>query len=112
MSELGVKANGIMRILNTFITEKNLPDDFVCTTTVRNKMDEILKKKQEINRGLQYLAFDGRCDQTMFPKNQIKMEEHITFIDESNYISHAAVSTKKAEVVSKEIIKVIGKSIF
>ena len=103
----GVSAEGIMRILNTFILAKKLPDDFICTTAVRTKMDSILTEKNEKHSGLQYLAFDGRKDQTLFPKNQHIMEEHVTFIKENSYISHCAVSSKKSEVVSKELIKVL-----
>ena len=38
------------------------------------------------------------------------MEEHITFINESSNIFHCAVSSKKAEVVYPEIIKVLQKT--
>ena len=56
---------------------------------------------------LQQIGFDGRQDRTLFPKNQLKWEEHITFTDEQDYIAHAAVSSKHGPVVSKEIVKVV-----
>ena len=43
----------------------------------------------------------------MFPKNQTRREEHITFIDEEHYLAHCAVSNKQGETVSTEVVNVL-----
>ena len=56
------------------------------TTKVRDKVNSILLSKKDDKKGLRYMAFDGRCDtHTLFPKNQIQKEEHITFIGKPNF---------------------------
>ena len=46
-------------------------------------------------------------DKTLFPKNQILPEEHMTFVSPSGYISHEVLESKKSADVSKKIIKTI-----
>ena len=71
----GLKAPSIMRILNTFIMAKKMPDDFFGTSKVRSRMYTILSNKKENITNLRYLAFDGRKDNTLFPKNQYRMAQ-------------------------------------
>ena len=58
---------------------------------------------------LTYLSFDGRADFTLMPKNQVKREDHLTFVDEKgNYINHFSPSNKKAKTILNDVLQVIG----
>ena len=73
-------------------------------------MNEIYASKEQDKKHLKVLGVDGRKDRTSFPKNQVKFEEHLTIIDEENYVSHASPSSKAGPVTSKEIVKVIDET--
>ena len=56
-------------------------------TKVRSKVESILLSKKEDKKQLNYIAFDGRNDATLFPKNQTKRKEHITFIGKQYFVT-------------------------
>ena len=102
---------GIMKVVNKFILIKNLPDEFISISTIRRVRKKLLKRKikeqAERVKGQFYIGCDARKDKTLFPKNQILPEEHMTFVSPSGYISHEVLESKKSAVVSKKIIKTI-----
>ena len=58
---------------------RNLNDDFVGITFIRSRINSILVGKSEEKKGLKSIGLDGRKDFTLFEKNQVKSEEHITY---------------------------------
>ena len=71
----GLMAESIMRIINTFILARQLPDDFIGTTTIWKRIQSIILAIESNKNGLLLLGMDGRRDKTLFPKNQRRWEE-------------------------------------
>ena len=96
-----------MRLINTFILAKKTGDDFIGIEAVRKRMSCLLTKKEEKKEALRYLAFDGRKDKTLMPKNQIAREEHMTFISTNGYVAHEACENKKAKTIASKVVKIL-----
>ena len=71
----GLRAESIMRIINTFIMARNLPDDFIGTTSIWKRINSILLSMESDTKGLLLLGMDGRRDKTLVRKNRLKWEE-------------------------------------
>ena len=102
---LGLKPAGIMKGLNTFIVDNNLPMELLLSeTTTRRAVQEVFAKNREIHlestKGLPVIAYDGRQDQSVQSNGKIVPEEHITICDNANYIDFGTIIKKKvAEVI-------------
>ena len=67
---LGLKPAGIMKVLNTFIVDNNLPMELLLSeSTTRRAMEEVFAKNREKhveqNQGLPAIAYDGRQDKSV-----------------------------------------------
>ena len=71
----GLRAESIMRIINTFIMARNLSDDFIGTTSIWKRINSILLAMESDTKGLLLLGMDGRRDKTLVRKNRLKWEE-------------------------------------
>ena len=121
---LGLKPAGIMKILNTFVTDNNLPSYLlVSEQTLRRRIDELYAKNSEIhsenNKGLVAIGYDERQDFTLQPNGSMKKEDHITITDGFKYIAHdelvvdplfPKITKGSAINKTKSIKKVIVKS--
>ena len=98
-----------MKIINGFILSKKLGDDFICEETVRKRMSDLLTKRKQEKQALRVLAFDGRKDLTLMPKNQMAREEHLTFISTNGYVGHEACDNKKGPTIASKIFNILEK---
>ena len=106
---LGLKPAGIMKVLNTFIVDNNLPEELLLSeSTTRRAVQEVFAKNREIHlektKRLPVIAYDGRQDQSVQSNGKIVAEEHITICDNSIYIDHGTI-------IKEKIAKVIGAMI-
>ena len=70
-------------------------------------MKRIFQRKRENQKKnkVKVIGFDARADFTLFNKNQIKREEHLTVVDQSgNYMNHHVLPNKLAVTVSDAVI--------
>ena len=109
---VGNSSISIMRIINQFIITTGIEKKLVSQSTIRRKINEILLKhsqKPNIQRQ-SVIGFDARGDLTLALKNQLIMEEHMTFVDTAgNYIDHRTLSNKKSTTISGHVMDILEK---
>ena len=70
-------------------------------------MKRIFQRKRENQKKnkVKCIGFDARADFTLFDRNQIKREEHLTVVDQNgNYMNHHVLPNKLAATVSNAVI--------
>ena len=101
-----------MRIINQVIITTGIQKEMVCQTTIRNKMSQILEKwvQQHSVKHQKVIGMDGKGDKTLTIRNQVVMEEHLTFVDQTgHYLDHAELSNKKSVTQTGKLLDVLDR---
>ena len=101
-----------MRIINQVIITTGIQKQMVCQTTIRNKMSQILEKwvQQHCVKHQKVIGMDGKGDKTLTIRNQVVMEEHLTFVDQTgHYLDHADLSNKKSVTQTGKLLDVLDR---
>ena len=101
-----------MRIINQVIITTGIQKEMVCQTTIRNKMSQILEKwvQQHSVKHQKVIGMDGKADKTLTIRNQVVMEEHLTFVDQTgHYLDHAELSNKKSVTQTGKLLDVLDR---
>ena len=101
-----------MRIINQVIITTGIQKEMVCQTTIRNKMSQILEKwvQQHSVKHQKVIGMDGKGDKTLTIRNQVVMEEHLTFVDQTgHYLDHTDLSNKKSVTQTGKLLDVLDR---